>query len=230
MDVRVAILIPSTSRNRAWRTSVESYLHETLASLYATCYPQRGTGIKVFVGVDEDDGFYSRETCAELQSGFPEIAMCFVRCRVGAGHVTAVWNLLADAALTDGCEYMYACGDDVRWGKRGWVQESIRVLRSHANSGMTGPRDTGNKRILTQCFVHKTHVVFWGFFYPPSIRNWYCDDWINMVYPRTPLDEAYQCTNTGGPPRYEIAQAPELRSMVARDRDAYRMWLETRAA
>ncbi len=222
---RVAILIPSTSRNRAWLTPAESYLHRTLASLYATCDPRLDT-ITVYIGVDEGDGFYTRETCAEFQSDFPEIPICFVRCRVDAGHVTAIWNLLADAALSDGCEYMYACGDDIQWGKSGWVQESIRVLRSHANLGVTGPRDTGNSRILTQCFVHKSHVVIWGFFYPPSIRNWYCDDWINGIYPRTPLDDAYHCANTGGTPRYEIAQAPDWRSMVARDR----RWLEARTA
>jgi hypothetical protein len=46
-----------------------------------------------------------------------------------------------------------------------------------------------------------------GYYFPPEIINWFCDDWINEIYIRInsfyPLSN-YKCNNVGGNPRYNI--------------------------
>ena len=46
-----------------------------------------------------------------------------------------------------------------------------------------------------------------GYYFPPEIINWFCDDWINGVYRDIqhfyPLKN-HLCINVGGQPRYEV--------------------------
>ncbi len=50
-------------------------------------------------------------------------------------------------------------------------------------------------------------MELFGYYFPPEIINWFCDDWINNVYKELksffPLTE-YTCVNKGGEPRYQI--------------------------
>jgi len=208
----IAILIPSTSKNRTWNTINDSYLFKMLQSFRVTRSMNK---YKIYIGVDSDDLFYSNHN--SFVSTFPDIQMEFITCNVTPGHVTAIWNILGKKAIEEGFEYMYACGDDIEWCQPGWTEECIKMLQLHNNIGMTGPRCIGNNRIITQCFIHKTHIHIFGFIYPPEIMNWYCDDWINNIYDKTPLDKSIYCKNTGGNPRYVIKQCPELKSLVERD-------------
>ncbi len=48
--------------------------------------------------------------------------------------------------------------------------------------GVTAPEDAGNKRVLTQSFVHRTHVEALGLYYHPVFKNWFSDDWVTRVY------------------------------------------------
>ena len=49
-----------------------------------------------------------------------------------------------------------------------------------------GPLDSNNERILTQSFVHRTHLDVFGVhaYYPAAFRNWYSDNWATRVYGR----------------------------------------------
>ena len=42
--------------------------------------------------------------------------------------------------------------------------------------------DINNTKILTQSFVHKTHYDIFKFYFPPNIKNTYCDTWIENIY------------------------------------------------
>ncbi len=224
--IQVALLIPSTSKSRTWSAPTDSYLFNTLRSFVNTCLPSQNIVYTVWVGIDRGDEFYSDANCAALRSAFACVDVHFVTCDVEPGHVTAVWNRLAEEAMAAGCDYMYACGDDITWEKRGWVEASIHVLQSNDNIGMTGPRDIHNHSILTQCFVHKTHFNIFGFYYPLEIRNWYCDDWLNSIYTRTPLEFDMSCSNTGGTERYAIVHCPDLmRHLVERDKSRIAAYL-----
>lgn len=187
-----------------------------LATFVETASP--GYSYTFYVGYDLDDPFYTR---GDVRSFFTRVHsdIQWIPLNVPRGHVTAMWNILATQAYDDGCEYIYQCGDDIKFLKTGWVDASVKQLQDHGNIGITGPQNDGNTSILTQAMVHRTHLdIFDGKFFPSEIKNWYCDDWINGVYPRLRLPPEYRCANTGGEPRYEIVHMhEECQRLVARD-------------
>lgn len=216
--MKVAVLIPSTSSGRGWRFITQSYLYYTLESLEKTLDP--GHQYTIYLGYDRDDPFYTRNI---VQTGFNSmgIPIVFVPLDVERGHVTKMWNILAKMAYDDGADYFYQCGDDILFDTPGWVEASIQALRERNNVGMTGPRNKGgNTRILTQSFVHRTHLDIFGHYFPEEIRNWFCDDWINDIYEPCRLPPHYTCDNVGGDPRYEVEHSGAItcRSLVERDK------------
>ena len=49
-------------------------------------------------------------------------------------------------------------------------------------------------------------MLIFGWFFPEEIKNWYCDDWYNIIYKPYhffPLTK-HVCYNNGGEPRYNI--------------------------
>ena len=76
----------------------------------------------------------------------------------------------------------------------------------NVSGGVVGPINN-NPRILTQSFVSRKHKELFGYYFPPEIINWFCDDWINEIYKKIghfyPLTQHF-CNNVGGQPRYEI--------------------------
>ena len=50
-------------------------------------------------------------------------------------------------------------------------------------------------------------MELFGYYFPPEIINWFCDDWYNNIYKKInhfyPLYNHY-CENIGGKPRYNI--------------------------
>jgi hypothetical protein len=53
------------------------------------------------------------------------------------------------------------------------------------NFGVTGPSDVSNRRILTQSFVHRTHIDIFGIYFAEPFKNWWSDDWLTKVYGNT---------------------------------------------
>ena len=45
-------------------------------------------------------------------------------------------------------------------------------------------RDELNQKygVCTHPFVHINHVKYLGYLIHPSIKNWFCDNWITMIY------------------------------------------------
>jgi hypothetical protein len=215
--MKVGILIPSTSKGRSWNTVSESLLYKTLDSFRTTiCKEHTYT---FYIGYDTDDPFYrEHEYDCAWSPVEPQLDLCFVKLAVEKGWLTRMWNILAKKAYEDGCDYLYQCGDDITFTKKGWVSASIAALQSRL--GITGPKNTnGNVTILTQAFAHRTHVEHFGWFFPEEIKNWYCDDWINGVYPKNWLDDSFTCVNEGGEERYAITHCKELCDrLIARDR------------
>jgi hypothetical protein len=125
---------------------------------------------------------------------------------IGKGHLTVMWNRLFEKSYKDGADYFFQCGDDIEFKTVGWVNDCINTLNKSNNFGVTGPINN-NPRILTQSFVSRKHMELFGYYFPPEILNWCCDDWINDVYKGInafyPLSN-HLCVNVGGAPRYEI--------------------------
>eukprot|EP01043_Picozoa_sp_COSAG02_P010305 COSAG02_NODE_359_length_23842_cov_22.550011_20_plen_855_part_00 len=157
----------------------------------------------IYIGYDGEDAIYDTDTAREqlpqrfkaalqanTQGGFhgaylPRIGLVLVRC-ADSRSMVANSNCLSRTAHNDGAEYTYRVNDDTVFETSGWLETLPNALQSldPPNVGVAGPRATGgNWKILTYDLVHRTHMdVFAGNRYPPSLQNWYSDDWITKVY------------------------------------------------
>jgi hypothetical protein len=85
----------------------------------------------------------------------------------------------------------------------GWLGCFINKLKKNKNIGWAAGW-SNNDQIPTQFLVHKSHYDIFGFFYPPQIHAWYCDNFMAEIYPnrfRVWL-KSYPLLNLGGDPRY----------------------------
>jgi len=89
------------------------------------------------------------------------------------------------AAYLNGADYFYRLNDDTVLSTANWLPSFTTVLSSYQpkNIGVVGPtHDSGNLKILTYDFVHRTHIEIFGFYYPRVFTDWFADDWITYVY------------------------------------------------
>ena len=133
------------------------------------------------------------------------------------GHLTRMWNGLFKMAYDEKCVYFYQCGDDIEMVDKGWANESIHILKMNNNIGVSGPLEKMQRRVLTQSFVSRRHMEIFGYFFPPEIINWYCDNWITHIYTQHnhffPIYDKW-CMNMGGKERYPIIRGFENQSMA----------------
>lgn len=200
-----AFLIPSTSHSRPWSDVTHTYLHtHVCTSLRAL----DGGGATVYVGYDDNDRIYaSAEARAALEELHPHLAFRWTAFTPDKGNVVRIWNALAETALKDGKSYLMVGGDDIVYPRdddgAAWLHTLRDSLRAQHNIGWASGF-SGNDRIATQFLVHQTHVQLLGWVFPPEIRNWYCDDFLNEVYPSAyrAWHKDVQIPNAGGAERY----------------------------
>lgn len=92
---------------------------------------------------------------------------------------------MASKAYDDGFDYFYQLNDDIEFLTKCWATQLVSSLRDSDRPyfGIAGPRDGNNDIVMTQSFVHRTHLdVFDGMYYPTVFKNWYSDNWANRVY------------------------------------------------
>ena len=210
--MKIGLLIPSTSKDRNWCNCKETYFYDiTLKTFISTEGNNEEHSFTFYVGIDKNDIILDTEEFrAEvdlLVALYPRIDVkYFYMDGIEKGHLTVMWNRLFDKAMDDNCDYFFQCGDDIEFQTKGWVNDCITKLADNNNIGLTGPVNN-NPRILTQSFVSRRHYSLFGYYFPPEIINWFCDDWINYVYRGInayfPLAH-HSCVNIGGSPRYTI--------------------------
>lgn len=112
---------------------------------------------------------------------------------------TSMWNILYNDAMLDGNEYFLQVGDDVQFNESGWLTAMTRELDYLGGVGLVGPSDTKWKcKIMTQIMVTRRHHEIFGWLYPPEIKDWYSDNWIQTTYMNKKLArclEQYTVTN-----------------------------------
>lgn len=241
--MRIALLVPTTSRGRPWRDLSEAdLLRVLLPSLVATADWSGEFAYELHVSVDADDAVFAGP-------GRPEALAGALRAAVGARPVTVTvqrlagaahapcwhWNALFATAVAGGADYFYQLGDDVRFLTDGWARRFVAALSSRPRLpgiGVAGPLEVVNRRILTQAFVSRLHHEVFGTFFPARFRNWWSDDWITEVYRP---DHLFACEdqwieNVGGSERYEIEREAEARlaAEVAAGRQRLGAWLRHR--
>ena len=79
-----------------------------------------------------------------------------------------MWNVLFKKAYDDKCEFFYQCGDDIYFTTKGWINDSINILKNDI-IGLTGPLNNNN-RILTQAFVSRKHMEIFGWFFRKKFK------------------------------------------------------------
>jgi hypothetical protein len=232
---KIALLIPSTTHQRAWSNMKETYLYNlTLKTFLLTRCRRADYTYTIYIGYDDGDKILSQQSQQEqvnkFQKVFPDLKVCFVCFRfVTKGHLTKMWNILFQKAFDDGNDYFFQCGDDINFKTNNWVTSCIEVMAKHNDVGITGPINN-NFRILTQCMVSRRHMEIFGFFFPEEIKNWCCDDWYNLVYQPDyffPLRNHY-CSNEGGNPRYVVNNDDKFRDSAAFQNNVNKLRLETK--
>jgi hypothetical protein len=204
--MKIAFLIPSTSNKRDWKIAEDTHLWKILCNSLEKYMPPHQ--IKLFVGYNEDDPVYSLpEERMKFNAVFINFVIEFVPMLDDTkGKPTWIWNRLGDLAMWEGYEYFKLLGDDIKMpNDNGWLGCFLNKLKKNNNIGYAAGW-SNNNNIPTQFLVHKNHYDIFGFFYPPQIPNWGCDNWLAEIYPekyRIWL-KSYPLQNLGGEPRYEI--------------------------
>ena len=204
--MKVAFLVPSTSNKRDWKKAEETHLWSILCNSLELYTPEHQ--IKLFVGFNTNDAVYSQpEERFKFNAVFINFVIEFVPMDDDTkGKPTWIWNQLGEKAIEQGYQYFKLLGDDIKMpNDNGWLGAFINKLKKNNNIGWSAGY-SNNDNIPTQFLVHKNHYDIFGFFYPPEIPNWTCDDFMFQIYPekyRTWL-KSYPLLNLGGEPRYEI--------------------------
>jgi len=214
---KICFLVPSTTRGREWKTIQETYLFNTLLRTMEQSTPD--FDITVFVGYDKDDPIYKVfENRQVINAVFMNFQIVWCEFPPEPGNVVKVWNSLAKTALEHNFEYFMILGDDIKLPKdRNWLRVFQKDLRKQQNIGWVSGW-SNNDAIATQFLIHKTHLEIFDFVFPPALRNWYCDDFLNNVYPQKfkSWRKNYQLLNTGGNPRYTPQNDKKLCEMLVR--------------
>lgn len=225
--LKIGILIPSKSR-KEWTNIYDTLLYNnTIRTLLNTT---RDTNYIVFyIGIDEDDKIWTNEEnhkiLLELKNYRKNIDFKFFYMKnIEKGHLTRMWNKLFQHAYEDNCDYFYQCGDDIEFRTLNWLEDSIKILKSKGNLGVTGPIDYNDHRLkngilsLTQTFVSRKHMEIFKCYFPSQIYNWQCDYWINDIYKPNffyPLLK-HICFNSGGSLRYTPGDQEKLRDRLVK--------------
>lgn len=212
--MKIAILIPSTSNGRDWKTAKDTYLFNHTLKTFIITYDSEHE-YRFYIGIDRGDRIYDnpevKQYFERMVSVMKNISIEFVYMDgIQKGHLTVMWNRLFECAYNAGYDAFFQCGDDIVFETKGWINDCVDVMEKSNGIGMTGPINN-NPRILTQSFVTRRHMELFGYYFPPEIINWCCDDWINDVYKNInhfyPL-ERHSCVNVGGNPRYDVNNDP----------------------
>tara|TARA_R110000737_G_scaffold286627_2_gene293114 strand:+ start:83 stop:793 length:711 start_codon:yes stop_codon:yes gene_type:complete len=212
-----AFLVPSTTRNREWLHIEETYLSTILFRTLDLHTPS--VDITVYVGYDSDDPIYSKhEERQKLNAIHMKFKIVWIEFKPDPGNVVAVWNGLFKIAMDDGFEWFKILGDDIRLpNDPDWLRVFQKALVKNRYVGWSAGY-SNNDRIATQFLIHRTHYQIYEFVFPPMIKNWYCDDWMNLIYPQRYKNwrKEYPLLNVGGEPRYNPRNDKKLCEMLVR--------------
>lgn len=210
-NIKIGIIIPVTSNKRNYKNITEiDFFKIVLPSFLKNCAYKKYI-YNFYLGYDDDDKFFL-ENKNKIKEHFNNLTKMYhsdiklYKIKDKKGKVGEIWSILAQNAVNDNCEYLYQIGDDIEFKTSGWEDQFIHKLKKTNNVGVVGPTDINNTNLLTQSFVHKTHLEIFTTYYPKIIENWYIDDWISDVYKPNYyyMFNNIKVINKGGPPRYTI--------------------------
>lgn len=216
-EYSTAFLVPSTTRNRDWESIEDTCLYNTLLRTLDKHTPP--VDISVYIGYDRDDEIYSKEEeRLKVNAIFMKFRIVWVDFESDPGNVVAVWNGLMKVALSHGFSWFKILGDDIRLpNDPSWLRVLQKAIVKNNYVGW-GAGYSNNDNIATQFLIHRTHWEIFEFVFPHQIKNWFCDDWMNEVYPEKYKiwRKDYPLLNVGGLPRYTPRNDRKLCDMLVR--------------
>ena len=224
----IAILIPTTSKNRTFESVEDCDLYKYTISSFEKIKNKEHRYLYL-IGVDEDDIFYNNPKIREAFKKIPNVKIEWFEYPPSDGNVVFIWNDLYKKAYMNKdikFDYFHQTGDDIVYMDKNMVNTAILKLREMNDLGVVGPKDWGRCQInpedelLTQTFVGRSHYEMLGYYFHPFLRNWYCDNYITNLYK---LNDRYfqlpqRIQNSGGLPRYVVDNAQDTyRECVLKD-------------
>ena len=219
---KVAFLVPACSYNNPEGDLNDQHLVKIFMRSLLAHTPD--FDIRIYIGFNNDDPLYSHEEnrvelSSRIYDNFNIHISWYEFSNEYRGKPTWIWNDLTQRAINDNYHYMFACGDDIQFPKqKDWLGVMIKKLKSTNNIGIAGG-DSGNPNLpMTQFLFHKTHYDIFSFLYPAMIHAWFCDNWIQEVYPKKYVHycEQYKLLNLGGKPRYDPKDDRALCDMLVK--------------
>jgi hypothetical protein len=183
---KIGLIIPTTSKKRDYKKVEDIDFFKVFMKNFLKTYDDK-YNFTIYLGYDDDDKFYL-ENIDDIKNHFniitenKNVNLKMKKLSGLGGKLGKIWSKLAQDAFDDNCDYLYQIGDDVMIINSKWEDEFIKKLQSMKNIGVVGPYDINNSSILTQSFVHKSHLKIFKTYFPVEIINWYIDDWITKVY------------------------------------------------
>lgn len=176
---KTVFIIPSTSRNMNYKDIKSCSL---IKILYASLEKLDTSKYTFLIGTDDDDEFYNNNVDA-LKSTLPQNFHFHSLNNFDKSYVCIV-NQLADIAIRDySADYIYVFADDLEVYDLNFIEtDFIPYFKENGDLCLGWGIDENWKDICTHPFSSKKHVDRLGYFYPPSIKNVGCDDWIQRLY------------------------------------------------
>jgi len=222
----IGIIIPSTTKGSRVN-NIEDLIFFRIFLPSFLKYSSNKHYYNFFLGYDYDDPFYSiQKNRKEIEKKFNDICpktytFTFYQFpqTLEKGDLSSMWSILADQAVKNN-EYLYQVGDDIEFKSKGWENLFITLLSKTNNIGAVGPKDEGNRSgILTQSFVHCTHLSIFKHYFPKELKNWYIDDWMSEIYD-VRVEKRALINNMGGKERYKVEKMErEKNELVKKDRE-----------
>jgi len=206
--MKIAFLIPSTSKGTKAKKLESTLLFKYLIqSLIRTLSSEHK--YTLYYAIDDDDKLYSKlQTKKKILNkryyGNLDITPVILSTKnIEKGNVVGYWNMLFERAYLDGNDYFVQCGDDIVFHDNFWLDMCIINLNDALNIGCCSPQDIRMPNLMTQSVVSRKHMEIFGYYYPPELTSWFCDNWITDVYGKS-FCQFLQCglENKGGAPRY----------------------------
>lgn len=175
----IVFIIPSTSRNLDYKNIKECYL---ISILYESLKKLNISNYTFLIGVDDDDKFYNNNI-KNIKNELPNNFIFYSLNNHDKSYVCIV-NQLANIAINQyNAEYIYVFADDLEVTDLNFISDTfIPYFKNNNNLCLGWVLDGENINLCTHPFVSKKHIEYLGYFYPPSIKNWYCDNWIQKLY------------------------------------------------
>lgn len=189
MSDKIAFLIPSTSKNCNYKNINESSL---INILYDSLKKFNISSYTFIVGFDDTDDFYINNI-DNLNDLLPKNFHYYFLNNVDKSYVCIV-NQLANIAIKYyNADFLYVIADDLIFYNLDYLEEFKNFIKNNNGIGLGHAIDKTNANfyrtdsfaktgICTHPFVHVNHVKYLGYMFPDSIKNWFCDNWITVLY------------------------------------------------